>query len=81
VSNPVPPYQKTRELLEQAGARADMANAKAVWLANCKNKSPAVDSEIRGATDLQKTVQALGATALTEQLQQMQKKAAEARKK
>lgn len=80
LTNPVPPYQKTRELLEQAGAHADMARAKDVWLANCKNRSPAIDAEIRGATDLQKTVQALGATTLTEQLQQMQKKAAEARK-
>ncbi|NIA53574.1 hypothetical protein HAV22_07900 [Massilia sp. TW-1] len=80
VSNAVPPYRKTRELLEQAGAHADMAKAKDVWLANCKNRSPAIESGIRGATDLQKTVQALGATTLTEQLQRMQKKAAEARK-
>ncbi|WP_246185895.1 hypothetical protein [Pandoraea iniqua] len=52
-------------MLEEAGALDDLAKAKDVWLTNCKNQSEEVKAEVQASTDLQKTVQSLGAAALT----------------
>jgi hypothetical protein len=79
LANPVPPYRKTRELLEHAGAHADMAQAKAVWLAQCKNSAAATVSTIQAAADLQATVQALGADDLAAYVRQLQQKATQTR--
>jgi hypothetical protein len=81
VSNPVPPYARTREVLEKAGAARDMAKAKEVWLTACKNESAEAKSKVQASADLQKTAQELGAAYLTALLSQAQKKAAEAQKK
>ncbi|MDR6420328.1 hypothetical protein J2801_002609 [Paraburkholderia phenoliruptrix] len=80
-SNPTPPYKKTRELLEEAGASSDMAKAKEVWLASCKNETEETETQVRASTDVQRTVQELGAENLTSLLIMLQKNAAEARKK
>jgi hypothetical protein len=81
ISNPTPPYKKTREVLEGAGASADLATAKEVWLTNCKNQSEEAKAEVQASTDLQKTVQKLGATELTSLMTKLRKKAAEAQTK
>lgn len=81
ISNPIPPYKKTREVLKEAGALSDMAKAKDVWLTICKNQSDEAKSKVQASTDLQKTVQELGAADLTTQLIKLQKKGAEAQKK
>jgi len=80
LSNPIPPYAKTREVLEKAGATPDMAKAKEVWLANCKKQSDEAKAKVQASTDLQKTVQELGAADLTAQIMKLQKKAPEAQK-
>lgn len=80
-SNPIPPYRKTREVLEEAGASSDMAKAREVWLTNCKNQSDEARTMVQASADLQKTVQELGAADLTVQLTKLQKKAAGAQKK
>lgn len=64
LANPEPPYRKTREVLEQAGAHADMAQAKTVWLAQCKNSAATAAAAVGASADLQATVQALGADDL-----------------
>jgi hypothetical protein len=80
MSNPTPPYKKTREVLEEAGASSAMAKAKEVWLTNCKNQSDEAKTKVQASTDLQKTVQELGAADLTVQLIKLRQKAAEAQK-
>jgi hypothetical protein len=80
LTNPTPPYMKTREVLEKAGAATDMAKAKEVWLTNCKNQSEETKAKVRASADLQKTVQELVAADLAAQLVKLQKKAAEAQK-
>lgn len=75
MSNSIPPYKKTRDVLEKAGAASDMPKAKEVWLANCKNESDEARTKVRASTDLQRTVQELGAADLTAQIIKLQKKA------
>lgn len=79
-SNPTPPYRKARQVLEEAGAFSDIAKAKEVWLTNCKSESDEAKSKVQASTDLQKTVQDLGAADLATQLGKLQKKAAELQK-
>jgi len=81
IGNPVPPYRKVRELLEQAGARVDLAKAKDIWLNNCTGQSADAASRVRASTDLLKTVQELGAADFVVQMQKLQAKAAAANKK
>ncbi|WP_338117830.1 hypothetical protein, partial [Paraburkholderia silviterrae] len=77
LANPTPPYKKTREVLEEAGASPDLAKAKEVWLANCKHQSDEAKTRVQASDDLQKTVQELGANDLTSLLRKLQKKTAE----
>lgn len=77
MSEPVSPYTKTREVLEKAGASSDGTKAKTVWLTNCKNQSDQTRAKVQASTDLQKTLQELGAADLTSQLMRLHKKAAE----
>jgi hypothetical protein len=81
ISNPTPPYKKTREVLEEAGASSDLAKAKEVWLTNCKNQSEEAKTKVQASNDLQETIQELGANDLTSELIKLRKKAAEAQKK
>lgn len=74
-ANSMPPYKKARELLENAGAARDMAKAKEVWLTNCTKAPPEARTSVAAATDLQKTVQSLGAADLTALLVKLQNKA------
>jgi hypothetical protein len=80
-SNPIPPYKKTRDVLEAAGAASNMGKARDVWLANCTSQSDEAKTKVRASTDLQKTVQDLGLAGLNAQLIKLQKKAAETQKK
>lgn len=66
--NPVPPYRRTREVLERAGARADMGKAKEFWLTRCTAQSAEARSEVQSSSDLQVTVQSLGAATLAAQM-------------
>jgi hypothetical protein len=81
ISKPVSPYTKTREVLEKAGASSDMSKAKTVWLTICKNQSDETRTKVQASTDLQKTVQELGAADLTSQVMRLQKKATENRQR
>jgi hypothetical protein len=81
ISGAVPPYKKVRDELEKAGASSDMTKAKKIWLTNCKNQSAETRSKVEATTDLQKTVQELGAADLTSLLMRLQKKSAEAQPK
>jgi hypothetical protein len=81
LSNPAPPYKKAREVLEKAGASADLAKAKEVWLTNCKSQSDEAKAQVSASTDLQKTIQEFGAQALAAQLLKLQQRAAQAQKK
>lgn len=74
LSNPIPPYRKTREVLERAGATPDMAKAKQVWTSVCKNQSAEGKTHLQSSTDLQQTVQKLGMSALEAQLRALQEK-------
>jgi len=80
-SNPTPPYKKTRELLEEAGASSDIAKAKEVWLANCKNETEETRTKVQASTDMQQTVQELGAAGLTSLIIKPRKRAAETQNK
>jgi len=77
LSNPTPPYLKTRKLLEEAGAQTDVAKAKEAWLTNCKNQSMETVAQVRASTDLLKTIQELGMAGLAAQLGKLQKQASE----
>jgi hypothetical protein len=81
LSNPMPPYAKTREVLQTAGATSDSPKAKELWLTICKNQSSETRTKVQASADLQKTVQEVGAADLTAQILKLQKKAAEAQKK
>jgi hypothetical protein len=81
LSNPMPPYAKTREVLQKAGATSDSPKAKELWLTICKNQSSETRTKVQASADLQKTVQEVGAADLTAQILKLQKKAAEAQKK
>ncbi|MRW85696.1 hypothetical protein GJ698_16575 [Pseudoduganella sp. FT26W] len=74
-SNPVPPYKKAREILEAAGATHDMAQAKTVWLTACTGQSVATKAKVQTSTDLQKTVQEIGAADLNTQVTKLMQKA------
>jgi hypothetical protein len=76
LSKPASPYAKTREVLEKAGASADMTKAKTVWLTTCKNQSDETKARVQASADLQKTVQELAAADLTSQLMRMRNKGA-----
>lgn len=73
-ANPAAPYRTTRERLEQAGAAPDMAQARQVWDATCKNATPDAKARVQTAPDVQPAVQELGLLAFTAQLQELQKK-------
>jgi hypothetical protein len=75
LSSPAP-YTETREILEKSGALPDVAKAKDVWLASCKNQSDQTRTAVQASTQLQKTLQELGAAELSSQLTRMQKNAA-----
>ena len=81
ILNPTPPYAKTRDVLEKAGATVDPLKAKEFWLTVCKAQSPEDRAKVQASTNLQKTVQELGAADLTAKVLELQKKAAEAQKK
>ena len=81
ISGAVPPYKRVREVLEKAGASSDMTEAKKVWLTNCKNQSDETRAKVQASTNLQKTVQELGAADLTSLLMRLQKKSAETQSK
>jgi hypothetical protein len=81
MSGVAPPYKKTREALEKAGASSDAAKAKEVWLTTCKNQSDDTRTKVQASSDLQKTVQELWAADLTSQLMRLQKKSTETQQK
>ena len=81
ISGAVPPYKKVREVLEKSGASSDVTKAKEVWLTTCKNQSDETRTKVQTSTDLQKTVQELGAADLTSLLMRLQKKSAETQRK
>lgn len=79
--NPTPPYRKARALLEAAGAVADLAAAKALWLSSCQNGSAGAKAKVQASSDLQMTLQELGAADLIDQAVKMRNKAAEAQQR
>jgi hypothetical protein len=81
ISGAVPPYRKVREVLEKAGASSDVTKAKKTWLTTCRNQSDETRTKVQASTDLQKTVQELGAADLTSLLMRLQKKSAETQRK
>jgi hypothetical protein len=81
ISEAIPPYKKAREVLEKAGASSDATKAKKVWLTLCKNQTGETRTKVQASTDLQKTVQELGAADLTAQLMRLQRKSAETQQK
>ena len=81
LANPTPPYKKTRELLEQANAVSDLAEAKNAWLDNCASPSAETRRVVESSMDLQETVQQLGMADLAAHLIKLQNKSAEAPKK
>lgn len=58
------PYKKTRSLLEDAGAKADLAQAKLYWLNNCKHQTKTTRKKVQASNDLLDTVLTEGAEAL-----------------
>lgn len=62
-----------------AGAHADLAKAKEVWLSHCSGQSAEAAARVRASSDLLQTVQELGAADLLAQIQKLQAKAAAAR--
>lgn len=81
ISGEAPPYKKVREVLEKAGASSDVTKAKKIWLTTCKNQSDETRTKVQASTDLQGTVQELGAADLTSLLMRLQKKSAETQRK
>jgi len=57
------PYPKIRALLEKAGAKADMAGAKAVWAKTCIGQSPETAKAVAEAPDMQAAVLGAGRAA------------------
>jgi len=74
----VPPYWKVREVLEKAGASTDVLMAMKIWLTPCKRQSDETRAKVQASTDLQKTVQELGAVDWTSRLMRRQKQSADA---
>lgn len=68
------PYQRTRELLEKAGARADVAQARQIWLKSCTSQSAQTKANVGAATDLLTTIQAEGLSVLQAHLSKLQGK-------
>jgi hypothetical protein len=81
LSGAVLPYKRSREVLEKAGASPNVTKAKMLWLSTCKNQSDETRAKVQASTDLQQTVQELGAADLTSQLMRLQKKSAESQRK
>ena len=50
--SPENPYRKTRRLLEEAGATADMDHARRLWFDTCRYQDESVRSRVREADDL-----------------------------
>lgn len=50
------PYKTTRRLLEEAGAKADLAQAKQSWQVNCKQQISATRKKVEESSDLLDTV-------------------------
>ena len=69
-----PPYRKTRRLLEAAGAKADMAAAKQLWLDTCRLAKPESRRKVAESADLLATLEAEAGQALAA-FQARQKKA------
>jgi hypothetical protein len=80
LANPMPPYVRTREVLEEAGAQPDISKARELWLTFCKNQSEEAKTKVLTATDLQKAVQELGTADLIKQLDKLQENARGAQK-
>lgn len=76
-ANPTPPYRKTREVLEAAGASVDMPKAKEVWLTNCLKQSDETKLKVQASADLQETVRELSVADLVAQIGKLKKKASE----
>jgi hypothetical protein len=60
------PYKKTRRLLEAAGAKADMQQAKQMWLEMCKLQDDSTRQRVESADDLLDAVISDGAEKLEE---------------
>ncbi|MEJ1160706.1 ankyrin repeat domain-containing protein [Prosthecomicrobium sp. N25] len=67
------PYAGTRRLLEAAGARADMAEARRKWLATCRFADAETRRKVAAGGDLLLTVEAEGARILGEMTARMAK--------
>ena len=79
--NPKPPYNTTRMVLENAGAPSNESQAKEVWLKVCKGAFEQAKEAVQTSSDLQTTLQKLGATDLTVQLRKFQNLTADAQRK
>lgn len=79
ISNPVPPYKKTKEVLEKAGAASDVEKARAFWQKNCSSQSEEARAKVQAGADFQTAVQELGTADLGAAILRMQKKAKEQR--
>ncbi|MBS1229470.1 MAG: Ankyrin repeat (3 copies) [Proteobacteria bacterium] len=62
------PYKKTRRALEEAGAKADLAQAKQFWMDNCKTQSDVTRNRVQESGDLLETVLTEGAETLARAL-------------
>ncbi len=71
--NPIPPYKKVREVLEQAGATSNPADAKEVWLGFCKSSAADVKAKVKESTDMQQTLQEIALAELNARLSKTQK--------
>lgn len=58
------PYKKTRRLLEAAGAKADLTQAKQFWQDNCKQQTASTRKKVQQSRDLLDTVLPEGAKIL-----------------
>lgn len=74
LSNPTPPYKATRDVLERAGVSPQPDKAKEVWATVCKNQPAEGKSKVQASSDIQATIQELGAAALVAHLQEMHKR-------
>ena len=59
------PYRRTRELLQQAGAQADMGKAKELWQKRCREQSGAMRLRVAESADLLDTVVKEGEASLS----------------
>jgi len=58
------PYSRIRQLLERAGAPADVERPRTFWLERCDEQSAATRTAVASSTDLQATLLDAGADAL-----------------